>query len=100
MARGSASRSPASSSSCTAAGSGSRVTSAKAVASTSRFPSHQPNSAVDASAAQAHVLIVEDNDLVAGAMRILFESADHRVSTTASIAETLDLVKADPAKFV
>jgi DNA-binding response OmpR family regulator len=50
--------------------------------------------------AQPHVLIVEDSDLVAGAMRILFESQDYRVSTTATIAETLAVVQRDPAKLV
>jgi DNA-binding response OmpR family regulator len=49
---------------------------------------------------QAHVLIVEDSDLVAGAMRILFESQDYRVSTTATIAETLAAVQGDPATLV
>ncbi len=49
---------------------------------------------------QAHVLIVEDNELVTSAMSILFESADRRVSTAATIAETLGVAKSDPAKLV
>jgi DNA-binding response OmpR family regulator len=49
---------------------------------------------------QAHVLIVEDNELVTSAMCILFESADRRVSTAATIAEALGVVGRDPAKLV
>lgn len=49
---------------------------------------------------QAHVLVVEDNELVTSAMRILFESADRRVSTATTIAETLGVVKSDPARLV
>jgi DNA-binding response OmpR family regulator len=45
---------------------------------------------------QAHVLLVEDNELVSDAMRVLFESADHRFSVAASVAETLDVVSNDP----
>lgn len=36
-----------------------------------------------------HVLVAEDNALVAGAMRVLFEETGHRVTTTASIVETV-----------
>lgn len=36
-----------------------------------------------------HVLVAEDNALVCGAMRVLFEETGHRVSTTGSIAETV-----------
>ena len=39
----------------------------------------------------AHVLVVEDNAAVSSAMRILFESAGHRVSVAASIAEALSV---------
>ena len=38
---------------------------------------------------RSHVLIVEDNDLVAGALRILLERETQLVSTAASVAETL-----------
>ncbi|HEY4217303.1 MAG TPA: response regulator [Gemmatimonadaceae bacterium] len=48
----------------------------------------------------AHVLIVEDNALVSSALRVLLESADHRVSTAGSIAETLGVAQRDPAKLV
>jgi CheY-like chemotaxis protein len=36
-----------------------------------------------------HVLVAEDNALVAGAMRVLFEETGHRVTTTATIAATV-----------
>jgi CheY-like chemotaxis protein len=36
-----------------------------------------------------HVLVAEDNALVADAMRLLFEETGHRVTTTASIADTV-----------
>ncbi len=44
--------------------------------------------------------MVEDNASVADAMRILFESLDARVSTAATIAETLGVATADPATLV
>ena len=48
---------------------------------------------------QAHVLLVEDSELVSSALRILFESADHRMSVAASIAEALDVIPGDPPKL-
>lgn len=45
---------------------------------------------------RAHVLVVEDNELVSSALRILFESVNHRLSVAASVAETLDLAAHDP----
>ena len=48
----------------------------------------------------AHVLIVEDNELVSGALRVVFESVDYRVSTAASIADAASLVARDPAALV
>ncbi|MEO8564292.1 MAG: response regulator [bacterium] len=42
-----------------------------------------------------HVLVAEDNALVAGAMRVLFEETGHRVTTTGSIAETVAAAIAD-----
>lgn len=45
---------------------------------------------------QAHVLVVEDNELVSSAMRILFESAHHRLSVAGSLAETLGIASNDP----
>ena len=49
---------------------------------------------------QAHVLVVEDNEHVTSALRILLESADHRVSTAGSIAEALAVARRDPAGLV
>jgi DNA-binding response OmpR family regulator len=48
----------------------------------------------------AHVLVVEDNDLVGAAMRILFENAHRRVSVAASIADALAVGTTDPAALV
>ena len=42
-----------------------------------------------------HVLVAEDNALVADAMRLLFEETGHRVSTTASIADTVEIAVND-----
>src|SRR5258705_12287252 len=47
-----------------------------------------------------HVLVVEDSAAVSSAMRILFESAGHRVSIAASIAEALSVGTQDPAALV
>lgn len=44
---------------------------------------------------QPHVLVVEDNELVSGALRVLLESADYRLSIAASIDETLALASRD-----
>ena len=46
------------------------------------------------------MLIVEDNDAVASAMRILVESVGHRVSTAATIVEALATGTSDPANLV
>ncbi|HSQ29758.1 MAG TPA: response regulator [Gemmatimonadaceae bacterium] len=50
--------------------------------------------------AQAHVLVVEDNEHVTSALRILLEASDHRVSTAGSIAEALAVAQSDPAALV
>ncbi|MDB4883519.1 MAG: response regulator receiver [Gemmatimonadetes bacterium] len=42
-----------------------------------------------------HVLVAEDNALVSGAMRVLFEETGHRVTTAASVAETVAAASAD-----
>lgn len=47
-----------------------------------------------------HVLVAEDNDLVAGAMRVLFEETGHRVSTTPSIAETVSVATSEPVDLL
>ena len=46
-------------------------------------------------ASQQHVLIVEDNELVTDALRILIESAGYRVSTAASVAASLGIATTD-----
>ena len=49
---------------------------------------------------RAHVLVVEDNEHVNSALRILFESANHRVSTASSIGEALAVAREDPPTLV
>ena len=44
----------------------------------------------------AHVLVAEDNALVAGAMRLLFEESGFRVTICASVASTVSAAAADP----
>ena len=48
---------------------------------------------------QPHVLIVEDNQLVIDALRILFEASERRVSGARSIAEALMVADADPPRL-
>lgn len=43
----------------------------------------------------AHVLIVEDNDLVSGALRVLFEQTGRRVSVAATVADAIAVASAD-----
>jgi DNA-binding response OmpR family regulator len=50
--------------------------------------------------AQAHVLVVEDNEAVTSALRVLLESADRRVSIAGGIAEALAVATTDPADLV
>ena len=50
--------------------------------------------------ADNHVLVVEDSDIVTSAMRVLLESAGHRVTTAASIAEALGGARREPADLV
>jgi CheY-like chemotaxis protein len=49
-----------------------------------------------AAPALPHVLIAEDNELVCGAMRMLFEETGHRVTTTPTISSTVEAAVADP----
>ena len=42
-----------------------------------------------------HVLVAEDNELVSGAMRVLFEETGHRVSTAPSIAASVEVASSD-----
>ena len=44
----------------------------------------------------AHVLVAEDNTLVGGAMRLLFEESGFRVSLAGSVAETVAAAASDP----
>ena len=50
--------------------------------------------------AAPHVLLVEDNEHVTSAMRILIESTGARVSVAASIAEALAFAHADSPRLV
>jgi len=52
------------------------------------------------SAPLPHVLVAEDNSLVAGAMRVLFEETGHRVTTTSSVAATVDAALRDPVDLL
>ena len=47
-----------------------------------------------------HVLVAEDNALVAGAMRVLFEETGHRVTTAASIVETVAAAVESPVDLL
>ncbi len=49
---------------------------------------------------RAHVLIVEDNDIVSGALRILFEETGRRVSTAAGVEEAVATASADPPDLI
>ena len=49
---------------------------------------------------QPHVLIVEDNQLVIDALRILFEASGRRVTGARSIAEALVVADTDPPVLV
>jgi CheY-like chemotaxis protein len=42
-----------------------------------------------------HVLVAEDNALVAGAMRLLFEETGHRVTTAGTIVEVVEAAASD-----
>ncbi len=42
-----------------------------------------------------HVLVVEDNPLVTGALRVLFEATGHRFSEAGTVAEALRLCAED-----
>ena len=47
-----------------------------------------------------HVLVAEDNELVSGAMRVLFEETGHRVSVAPSIASSVAMALADPVDLL
>lgn len=45
-------------------------------------------------------MIAEDNELVSGAMRLLFEETGHRVTTAPTIAAAVDAASADPVDLL
>jgi DNA-binding response OmpR family regulator len=47
-----------------------------------------------------HVLLVEDNELVTGALRILLETTGARVSVAGSVTEALGYAHSDPPRLV
>jgi CheY-like chemotaxis protein len=47
-----------------------------------------------------HVLVAEDNALVAGAMRLLFEETGHRVTTAATIVDVVAAAASDPVDLL
>ena len=48
----------------------------------------------------AHVLVVEDNDAVSSALRVLIEAAGFRSTTADSVADAIARGTADPAQLV
>lgn len=52
------------------------------------------------SASLPHVLVAEDNQLVCGAMRVLFEETGHRVSVAGHVAEIMDIAESDPVDLL
>ncbi len=50
--------------------------------------------------ARPHVLIAEDNELVCGALRVLFEETGHRVTTTPTIDATVAAAVSDPVDLL
>jgi two-component system KDP operon response regulator KdpE len=47
-----------------------------------------------------HVLVAEDNALVADAMRLLFEETGHRVTTAGTIVDVVAAAAADPVDLL
>ena len=47
-----------------------------------------------------HVLVAEDNTLVADAMRLLFEETGHRVTTAGTIADVVRAASNDPVDLL
>ena len=68
--------------------SGSKAPSEREVASSSPSRTSKANGV-------PHVLIVEDSDLVSGALRLLFEQTGHRVSVAATVASAVAAVLQD-----
>ena len=44
----------------------------------------------------SHILVVEDNALVTGALRVLFEAMGHRVSESGTVSEAVRICSEDP----
>lgn len=51
-------------------------------------------------AALPHVLVAEDNELVCGAMRVLFEETGHRVTTVPTITAAVQVASTDPVDLL
>jgi DNA-binding response OmpR family regulator len=75
---------------------GSRANWAAEAGSTSPFPIPKTR----AESPESHVLIVEDNELVTGALRILFEATGRRVTIAHTVAEAVEKGRQDPPDLV
>lgn len=51
-------------------------------------------------AALPHILVAEDNELVCGAMRVLFEETGHRVTTAGHVAEIVNVATSGPVDLL
>ena len=51
-------------------------------------------------AALPHVMLAEDNELVCGAMRVLFEETGHRVTTVPTISAAVAAASHDPVDLL
>jgi two-component system cell cycle response regulator DivK len=47
-----------------------------------------------------HILLVEDNTLVIGALRLLLEETGHRVSDASSVGAAMQILRIDPPDLV
>jgi DNA-binding response OmpR family regulator len=47
-----------------------------------------------------HILLVEDNSLVVGALRLLLEETGHRVSDASTVTDAARTMRADPPDLV
>jgi CheY-like chemotaxis protein len=52
------------------------------------------------SAPLPHVMVAEDNELVCGAMRVLFEETGHRVTTVPTITAAVAAASRDPVDLL
>jgi len=67
-----------------------------AAAADSISPSRIPKARSKRSPSKPHVLLVEDNELVTGALRVLFEETGRRVTVAHSVAEAVAAAEHDP----